>query len=119
VASTRPTGRVDPLSRPEAQWCKATSGWSIPDRFAFFAFQITIDYDCLEWFPGLEVQWQETELFVGGTVDKWSNAAYALLKSSSSHDCCTIYRTVHTTLSDFGYTLRGTKSTNHESFFLL
>lgn len=120
VASTRPTGRVDPLTSAEAQWCNRTSGWSLPGRFAFFTFRIDCEHLISDlWFPGLQTETDESGLFAGGSLDNWDSACYALLKSSSPHDCCVIYRHVYTTLSDFGYTLRGTKSTNHERFFLL
>jgi hypothetical protein len=118
VAATCPRGQVAPLSRPEPQWQQRCEHWPLPGRFSFFVFQVTADYDITDFFPGLDWHFANGAYFVAGTLDKWDAASYALLKSDSPHDCCEIYRTVYTTLSSFGYPLRGQKTTNQSGFFL-
>jgi hypothetical protein len=118
AALTRPSGRVEPLDSPAAHWAHTTSEWPVQGRFAFFVFQVRLCYDCAEWFPGLQTHWVENDLFVGGTVDQWDSACYALLKRDHPHDCCTVFRFVYTTLTDFGYTLRGTRTSQAKKFYL-
>jgi hypothetical protein len=120
VASTCPSGHVESSTLPQAQWCETTSEWPVPGRFAFFTFKITLPFDCTDWFPGLEqhYDWDKHELFVAGTFDKWDSVCYALLNRNTPHDLCRVYREIYTILSDFGYTMRGTKSTQAKRFYL-
>jgi hypothetical protein len=118
VASTCPQGQVEPSTLPQAHWCETTSEWSVPGRFAFFAFRINLPYYCDEFFPGLETHVGEDHLIAAGSFDKWDSACYALLNRNTPHDICKTYRIIYTILSDFGYTMRGTKSANHKKFYL-
>lgn len=128
---------MEPLTNPCPEWAKQISGWSVPGRFAFFVFRIDVDYYCPEWFPGLETHWEEAEpiaspvvlsdgsystykrvgLFVGGTVAQWDSACYALLNRDSPHDCCVIYRKIHTMLS-IGFDMRGERTSQAKKFYL-
>lgn len=112
VAATQPSG-------PSlVSWAEQISGWSVPGRFAFFVFRIDLPYPCEDWFPGLQLQISESGYYVGGTLDQWSTACYALLNTDSPHDCCDVYRQIHDTLSAFGYSLRGSKTTQAKRFYL-
>lgn len=81
-------------------------------------FQIQIPYCAENYFPGLELNLISEGYIVGGSFDNWDRACYALLNTDSPHDCCEIYRAVHHKLSSFGYTMRGTKTTNSNGFYL-
>lgn len=123
VASTRPSGRVEPLTNPASQWASRISEWSVPGRFAFFVFKINSRGDVSEWFPGLQTQWvgdpfEQCDLFVGGTVAQWDSACYASLNRDHPHDCCVIYRTIHTMLSDFGFDMRGKRTSQAKKYYL-
>ena len=119
VASVRPHGRAESQSKPNSQWQSTISNWSVSGRFAFFVFHVHAPFPADDWFPGLELQQSETGYYVGGSFDKWDSACYALLSSDMTCDpCCEIYRTIHNQLSSFGYTLRGTKTTNTTRFML-
>ena len=120
AASTRPHGRVEPLTTPESQWNKTIADWPIPGRFAFFVFKVDITYPCEDFFPGLQLHLNgESGYYVGGTLDQWDSACYASLRSDKPHDCWVIYRRVHTILSNFGYSLRGTKTSTNNRFYLI
>lgn len=99
-------------------WASKIANWHLPGRFAFFVFHVQIEYIAENYFPGLELQLVEDGYIVGGTLDKWSNACYALLNTNSPHDCVMIYREVHNTLTDLGYSLRGSKTVQHDKFYL-
>ena len=120
VAATCPrSGQVAPLSRPEPLWQQYCESWTLPGRFSFFAFKVTADYDLSDSFPGLEQHYVDGAFFVAGTVDKFDSACYALLNTASPHDVCEVYRYVHTSLSFFGYPLRGQKTANNPGFYLI
>lgn len=114
VGSVRATGQ-SPLSK----WSQTISGWSLPDRFAFFVFHIRLDYCAENFFPGLDVQMVEDGYYVGGTLDKWDRACYASLsKDMSPEDCREIYRQVYTTITGQGYTMSGKRNTSNRRFTL-
>ena len=117
VSSTRPK-RVDAPTPSDAQWCKTTSDWPLPGRFAFFVFRVYVPYSCDGYFPGLELHVFENGYYVGGTVDDWDSACYALLNPDSPKDCVDIYRKVYETLSAIGWKLRGKRTTGLKGFYL-
>lgn len=107
--SIRPHSQVDPLTSPDAQWCKRIADYPVSGRFGFFVFKLTCDYDFSDYLPNLNWHRVENDYYVAGTVDQWDSVCYALLRSESPEDVCTFYRYIHTKLSDFGYMLRGDK----------
>ena len=110
---------VNPLTRPQVQWQQFTASWPLPGRFSFFVFKVTADYDLSDSFPGLDLHYEDGAVFVAGTVDKFDAACYTLLNTDSSHDLCEIYRFIHTSLSFYGYPLRGQKTTNSSRFYIV
>lgn len=118
VGSVRPIGRTVPPTSPDKDWANQISEWSLPGRFAFFVFKIGLDGPSEEWFPGLQIQLADFGYYVGGTLDQWDSACYALLCTESPHDCCDIYRQIYNKLSSFGYTIRGEKTTQANRFYL-
>lgn len=114
-----PHGVADALSSPDVAWRQQTEQWQLPGRFTFFVFQVPIDYCADNFFPGLELQLYPDGYFVGGTLDAWDKACYALLNTGSCHDVCTIYRKVYTTLTSLGYRLSGRRTSKQQNFYLL
>jgi len=118
VASVVPRA-ADALSSPDTQWKNTIDHWHCPGRFTFFVFQVEIDYCADAYFPGLQLQLYPDGYNVGGSLDQWDKACYALLNTGSPHDCCVIYRKVYKQLTSLGYRLSGKRTSKHENFYLL
>ncbi len=122
AGSTRSTDRVDPLTSPDAQWCKTITNLSLPGRFAFFVFKVQCDWDIADHLHGLE--WSRSDssdaddYILAGSFDKLNSACYALLNNDSPHDIQELFRYIYTKLSDFGYNLTGTKISTPQGFIL-
>ena len=113
VGTVRATGQS-----PHSNWSEQISGWSLPDRFAFFVFHVRIDYCAENFFPGLDLQLVEDGYILGGSLDKWSRACYALLNTESPHDCVEIWREVYRTITGMGFTMMGKPTSQAKRFYL-
>lgn len=122
AGSTRSTDRVDPLTPPDAHWCKTITNLSIPGRFAFFVFAVQCDWDITDYLHGLE--WSRSDCsdhddyILAGSFDSFNSTCYALLNNESPHDIQELFRYIYTKLSDFGYNLTGTKISTPQGFIL-
>lgn len=114
LAATRAYG-----SPPSSKWPETISGWSLPGRFAFFVFKVSLGYCEENYFPGLQTELVEGGYIVAGTLDQWDRACYASLSSNGvPHDHHEIYRRVYETLTNMGYTLTGERTTTAKRFKL-
>lgn len=122
AGSTRSTDRVDPLTSPDAHWCKTITNLSLAGRFAFFVFKVQCDWDITDYLHGLE--WSRSDdsgyddYILAGSFDNFNSACYALLNNDSPHDVQELFRYIFTKLSDFGYNLTGTKISTPQGFIL-
>jgi len=104
-------------TKPE--WAKTTSGWFLADRFAFFVFQVKMDYCAGNYFAGLDAQMVEDGYYVGGTLAHWDKVCYASLSNNElNEDCHDIYRRVYEVITGMGYPMSGKRNTSHRRFLL-
>lgn len=124
VASVRPSGRTESLTKPSIAWANRTSEWTLPGRFAFFVFKIDLPFDVTEWLPGVDLQWEgeisSDSLFAGATVAIWSEVCYTSLRKEllTPHPVCKMLRQIRDTIERHEYEMRGEKTTQAPKYFL-
>ena len=91
-------------SNQPRDWQTRTASSARPTELAFLVFEITVEYDWLEYLAGLYVEYTESGYIVAGTMEKMLAAAKHYDTPDHPHEVRRFYAYVKQKCRDFGYT---------------
>lgn len=89
-------------SQPKV-WQERTASFVRPTELAFLVFEVTAEYDWLEYLAGLYIEYTEKGYIVAGTINDFVNSIKIYDTNDYPHDVRKFYGYVRQKIRDFGY----------------